>query len=107
MEILSEGFGMARTDFAWGGIEYIKGQYSFSNFDVLAASVKANNVTPMWILDYGNSLYVDPNNNNSTNPETPAQIAAMTAYANASIAHFRDLGMYSPPEPFLPCSNDS
>lgn len=88
-------------DVLWNEVEWSKDQFYFSGYDSLMASLVVNNVTLYWILDFGNPLYLDPINN-STTPETPAQVAAMTNFANATVSLYREYDvvweMYNKPD---------
>lgn len=44
-------------DFTWGKIESKCGEYNFSSYDTLLATMEAHGVQPYWILDYGNPCY--------------------------------------------------
>jgi len=51
------GFRFIRMDFCWGCTEGEKGIYDFSAYQALTAALKAHRIRPLYILDYGNSLY--------------------------------------------------
>ena len=51
---VARGATIARDDFTWAAIEKTAGTYDFSDFDALHDSLRKLNVTPYFILDYGN-----------------------------------------------------
>lgn len=91
---LSKGFDVARIDFLWTMVEQQRGNYSFAQYEELAALLHQHNITAAWNLDYGNPLY-----QNGTGPPynvavtTPEAIDGFTKFAVASIRHFRGQGI--------------
>ena len=87
--IASTGAGVVRTNLYWPDVETQKGVYDFSASDAIVAALEARNITPLFILGYGNGLYT------SDNPAPPAAAwrAAFAAYARAAAAHFRGRGV--------------
>jgi hypothetical protein len=85
---LATGFRTARRDFTWDVVEKATGQYNFSRYDGLYASLSAAGVRSYWILDYGNPLY-----DGGDAPRTDAGRAAFAAFAVASMAHFAGRGI--------------
>jgi hypothetical protein len=52
------GFHWVRMDFSWGGMEQRPGEYDFSAYDRLLASLETQKLRALFILDYGNHLYL-------------------------------------------------
>lgn len=77
------GFGWVRMDFAWDGIEKVKGQYDFSAYDALVAGLASRNIRPLFILDYGNDLY------QTGAPRLPESRAAFARFAAAAVTHYK------------------
>lgn len=58
MELLkASGVKFVRTDLFWHRIEPTKGIYDFRGYDALFDTLQKNNIRPLFILDYMNSLY--------------------------------------------------
>ncbi len=55
--IQQAGFKLVRMDFCWGCTEGEKGIYDFSAYEALTHALRAHGIRPLYILDYGNSLY--------------------------------------------------
>ncbi len=51
------GFRLIRMDFGWAHVEKEKGEYDFSGYERLAASLQKRGMMPLFILDYSNPLY--------------------------------------------------
>lgn len=64
--MLAKAYRVVRMDFTWQHIESSCGSYDFSDYDELLMVMKANNLRPYWILDYGNPCYPDKPVNCST-----------------------------------------
>ncbi|MDQ2800331.1 MAG: cellulase family glycosylhydrolase, partial [Armatimonadota bacterium] len=79
----SGGFGWIRMDFAWDSIEKVKGQYDFSAYDTLVAGLAARHIKPLFILDYGNTLY------QTGAPRSPEAQAAFARFAAAAVTHYK------------------
>jgi hypothetical protein len=85
MERFAEGgFGLVRMDFAWGGIERVKGQYDFSAYDRLVKHLNQVGAYPYFILDYANRHY-----DGGVAPYTDDGRAAFARFASAAAAHYR------------------
>lgn len=83
VKALSAAYKVIRMDFAWGGIETVRGVYDFKQFDTLVRDMEAAGVRPLLIVDYGNNLY-------GPGPvRTPEQRKAYTAFAVAAMKHFK------------------
>jgi hypothetical protein len=80
-------FRWVRMDFAWSGTERAKGQYDFSAYDRLLASLKRAKIRPYFILDYGNELY------EAGSPRHPESRAAFCRWVEAAMAHFNGRGI--------------
>lgn len=93
---LTKAFDLARIDLSWVMVEPAEaGVFDFTAFDTLAAGFAAQGVTPMFILDYCNPLYMPLCN--ATSPyvpvTTPAATAAFARFAVAAMAHFKGKGV--------------
>lgn len=89
MERFAEGgFGLARMDFAWGRVERERGQYDFSAYERLTASLKAAGARPLYILDYGNRLYDE-----GEAPRTEEGRLAFARFASAAARQFQGQGV--------------
>jgi hypothetical protein len=82
------GYGLARMDFGWGGVERERGRYDFSDYDRLTAELAAIGARPLYILDYANRLYDD-----GQAPHTEAGRAAYARFAAAAARHFHGKGV--------------
>jgi hypothetical protein len=97
--IAAAGFKFIRMDFGWAEIERKKGEYNWSGYDELTASLEKRGLRPLYILDYSNPLYEKPMA--STNPIThkatfetaspqhPESVAAFAKWAGAAAAHYK------------------
>jgi polysaccharide biosynthesis protein PslG len=81
-QIKEAGVKLIRKDFAWGGIERVQGQYNFAPYDRILASLDPRGHRALFILDYRNRLY--------PNPETSEEgREAFARWAAASVKHFK------------------
>jgi polysaccharide biosynthesis protein PslG len=80
--IRASGARFIRADFAWGGIERNKGEYNFDAYDRMLESLTARGIRALFILDYRNNLYTNPEN-------TDEGREAFARWAAASAAHFK------------------
>eukprot|EP01102_Stenamoeba_stenopodia_P011412 TRINITY_DN3502_c0_g1_i1.p1 TRINITY_DN3502_c0_g1~~TRINITY_DN3502_c0_g1_i1.p1 ORF type:complete len:437 (+),score=71.21 TRINITY_DN3502_c0_g1_i1:50-1360(+) len=88
LEMLNgEGFRWIRMDFCWSCIETTPGQYDFASYDVLVAALKQQNMSALFILDYGNPLY-----DQGHAPYTDAGRTAFANFALAGISRYSGLG---------------
>jgi len=87
-QIAKGGFRWIRMDFAWGGIETVKGKYDFKAYDELVTSLAQRKIRALFILDYSNPLYDD-----NKAPYTDEGRAAFARFAGASAAHFKGRGV--------------
>jgi len=86
-QLAAAGFKWIRMDFTWGSIERTRGQYDFSRYEHLMASLKAHQIRPIFILDYGNDLY------QQGSPRSEESRAAFARFAAASVTHFKGQGV--------------
>lgn len=102
--IAAAGFKIVRQDFFWTDIERKKGDYDWSEYDILTSNLEKHGLRPYYILDYSNPLY--EGRGTSTNPITgameehavaspqhPESIAAYAQWAAAAAVHFRGRGV--------------
>jgi len=77
-------------------MEKTRGQYDFSQWDVLLTNLQRNNMRPIYILDYSNPLY-----DGGLSPHTDAGRTAFANWAKAAALHFQGKGvvweMYNEP----------
>lgn len=97
MEMLAaSGMKWIRMDFVWGATERRRGQYDFSAYERLVASLEKHGIRALFILDYGNPLYDD-----GLAPHTDEGRQAFARWAAAGAKHFRGKGilweMYNEP----------
>lgn len=82
------GFGWARMDFFWAGIEREPGRYDFAAYDRLAEQLKNAGARPLFILDYSHPRY-----DGGLSPRTTEGRAAFARFAAAAAGHFRGRGV--------------
>jgi hypothetical protein len=97
MEMLAaSGARWVRIDFAWDEVEKLPGQYDFSAYDRLVATLESHKISPYIIFDYTNKLY-----DNGMSPYTEEGRRAFAQYASAAVERFRGRGfiweMYNEP----------
>ena len=80
--IKAAGATFVRKDFAWTAIEKTKGVYDFSGYDLAVKAMEARGIRGLFILDYGNPLYGQPQ-------KTDAGREAYAKWAAAAAAHFK------------------
>ncbi|MDR0871613.1 MAG: hypothetical protein LBN39_12560 [Planctomycetaceae bacterium] len=94
-QLAASGATIVRMDFGWW-TEIEKGQYDFSAFDRLTASLEKHNIRPLYILDYSNRHY-----DNGLSPCSDEGRKAFAKWAAAAAVHFKDKGilweMYNEP----------
>ncbi len=89
MEMLAAGgFRWIRMDFGWARTEREKGDYDFSAYERLMASLQKHQIRAVFILDYSNSLY---EKERSVATEEGRQ--AYARWAAAAAVHFRGQGI--------------
>jgi polysaccharide biosynthesis protein PslG len=96
--IQAAGFRFIRMDFGWAGIERVKGEYRWAEYEELLSNLDQRGIRAVFILDYSNPLY-EPEVT-STNPLThelhhtiaspqhPESVAAYATWAAAAARHF-------------------
>jgi hypothetical protein len=58
MQMISDaGFKWVRMEFVWGRTELKKGEYNFTEYETLINELKKHNMSALFILDFGNTLY--------------------------------------------------
>ncbi len=88
MKLLADsGITWIRMDFVWAAVEKSPGVYDFSNYEFLLHDLDANQIRPLFILDYGNPIY------QKDSPNTDASRAAFAKFAAASVTHFARRGV--------------
>ncbi len=80
--IRASGARFIRADFGWSGIERSKGQYNFEAYDRMLESLTTRGIRALFILDYRNNLYPNPEN-------TEVGREAFAKWAAASVGHFK------------------
>ncbi len=86
-QLADAGYRWIRMDLGWNGIERVKGEYDFSAYDRLMATLRPYSIRPLFILDYGNDLY------QKDSPRSPEARAAFARFAAAVVSHFKDQGI--------------
>lgn len=86
--IRDSGVRWVRVDLTWRATEHPAGSYNFSAYDGLLASLAANQLRAVLILDYGHPLY-----DKGAAPTSDAAIAAFTSWAVAAVTHFQGKGV--------------
>ena len=86
--MLSHAFRVSRTDFIWEHIEATCGQYDFTAYDSLLATLSGVGVRPLWILDYGNAKCYPPSKPGGKGCDTAACITGFGRFAAATVTHF-------------------
>jgi hypothetical protein len=87
-QIAQAGFRFVRMDFHWHTVEKSPGVYDFKAYDELVDSLAVRGIRPLFILDYGNSLY-----DRGLAPRTEMGRKAFAAFASAAASHFRGKGV--------------
>jgi hypothetical protein len=86
--IAASGAKWVRMDFHWAGTERKAGEYDFSAYDRLMASLEKHGIRALFILDYANKLY-----DGGLAPCTDAGRAAFAKWAAAAATHFKGRGI--------------
>lgn len=96
--IAAAGFKFIRMDFGWGGIERSAGQYNWSDYDALTASLEQRGLRAIYILDYSNPLFEEMvtsrnpitgrEHRDLASPQHPESVDAFARWAAASARHF-------------------
>jgi hypothetical protein len=96
--IAAGGFKFIRMDFHWTGIERKRGEYDWSEYDVLTANLEKRGLRAIYIFDYSSPLYeatVTITNKHThtaeralSSPQHAESVAAFARWAGAAAAHF-------------------
>jgi len=81
-KIKEAGVTFVRKDFDWGGIERTKGQYDFGTYDRMLDSLDKRGIRVLFILDYRNRLYPEPETSDEGRD-------AYAKWAAESVRHFK------------------
>jgi hypothetical protein len=89
VELLSAGgFRFVRMDMHWGGVERVKGQYNFSDYDHLVyKNLIPNQLRALFIFDYTNKFY-----DQDMSPCSDDGRNAFANFADAAMARYKGLG---------------
>ena len=82
------GFRFIRQDFQWQLVEQAKGHYNFDAYDQQTAGLARHGIRPLYILDYGNTLY-EP----ERRVTTEAGRRAFAAFATAAVTRYKGRGV--------------
>lgn len=85
--IADAGFRWVRMDLKWDATERERGRYDFSAYDRLMKAIEPFGMRALFILDYGNPLYVEGA------PRTEAARNAFAKWAVAAARHFANRGV--------------
>ena len=96
--IAAAGFKFIRMDFGWGGIERVRGEYNWADYDGLTASLEQRGLRAIYILDYSNPLYEEAvvtlhaingrEQKETASPQHAESGAAFARWAAAAAKHF-------------------
>lgn len=81
------GIKWVRMDFFWHHIEKEKGEYDFSDYDILMGHLERHKIRPLFILDYGNDHY------EKGAPKSPEAQAAFVKFVRAAVSRYRGRGI--------------
>ncbi|HET7100181.1 MAG TPA: hypothetical protein VFJ52_03450, partial [Terriglobia bacterium] len=87
-ELAATGFHWVRTDLNWAQTEHAKGQYDFSAYDRLMASMEPDHLRLLLVACYTNKLY-----DHGLSPYTDAGRQAFARWVVAAARHFRGRGV--------------
>ncbi len=89
MEMLAAaGFKWVRMDLIWSDVEQKKGEYNFKDYDLLMTELEKHNMSALFILDYGNTLYDQP-----YKVLTEVGRKAYAQFASAAVEHYKGRGI--------------
>jgi hypothetical protein len=95
-EAAAAGFKVVRMDMNWAGIERIKGVYDFSSYEPKISRILAKGMTPLLILAYNNSLYLqnalDANDGHSGIADANNR-AAFAEFARRAALYYKGRGV--------------
>jgi hypothetical protein len=96
--IAAAGFRFIRMDFGWSAIETAKGEYQWSEYESLLATLERRGIRAIFILDYSNPLYEEEvastnplthqTHRTTASPQHPESVAAFAAWSAAAAQHF-------------------
>ena len=89
--VKAAGFTIARTDFKWGQVENVKGQYNWTAADQLVNDLTSRGIRPYFILDYNNTNYLAQSE--LVGICTPQQVQGFTNFAAAAAARYKGKGI--------------
>lgn len=97
------GIKWFRTDVSWGTVEYVAGQYDFSQYDQLLTNAQLCGLRINFDLTGGNPLYTGASN---ALPSTSTQLAAFGKFVWQFVNHFKHQGILweETNEPDLNCT---
>jgi hypothetical protein len=81
-------------DFSWESIESTCGEYDFSPWDGLLATLTAVGVRPYWIIGYGNQCYPPVNGSAPNACNTDECVAAYARFAGAAFEHYANASSF-------------
>jgi len=98
--IAAAGFRLVRMDFLWGRTERRKGEYDWSDYDILTSELDKRGIRAYYILDYSNPLYEGTvitrnadtgreEDRSTASPRRPESVNAFALWAAAAARHFR------------------
>ncbi|HEV2380716.1 MAG TPA: hypothetical protein VG206_13095, partial [Terriglobia bacterium] len=97
--LAASGVRWVRMDLKWSLTERARGQYDFSVYDRLVATLQASHLRAMFILCYANPLY-----DQNLSPVSDEARQAFANWAVAAVTHFRGRGflweIYNEPNAF-------
>lgn len=93
------GLSLIRTDLIWSETEKEAGRYNWGVSDNFVKESRARGITPLFILDYGNPLYVPPASERWDNRPSPAPVsdvaqAAFARFASAAVTRYRGVAIW-------------
>lgn len=92
--LAAAGFKWVRVDFVWAGTERKKGEYDFSAYDRLANALAQLHLHAVFVLNYGNPLYADPDDKLpfTSRAHTEEFREAFAKWAVAAMQHLQGRG---------------
>ena len=95
--MLAKAFRIVRTDLTWSQVEVggSCGQYNFSHYDTLLATMEAHQLQPYWTLGYGNgACYPNPVKGGDPRECTAAScLGGWARFATAVVARYKGRGI--------------
>lgn len=82
------GIRYIRYDLSWQSVEYTKGVYNFSEFDIAYSRATQIGIKLLFIFDYTSPYY-----DNNKSPYTEEGRTAFVNYAKAAVTHFQGKGI--------------